>query len=178
MLFTRNIPFIQGQTFNVQPLEQLFYYAEFAYKNPAKFNRTELLNIFTSTIRSLILPPKVNYSYFINKSESLRFAKKAMVRQLFINENSATLKGLMINTLYAEDLTEVITTPALTQVSENQMKKHPLNDINNHYNKIIGNVFTNYSHPFHLVDPSPWPFCTSIALWYMALTVVALFHNY
>ena len=178
MLFTRNIPFIQGQTFNVQPLEQLFYYAEFAYKNPAKFNRTELLNIFTSTIRSLILPPKVNYSYFINKSESLRFAKKAMVRQLFINENSATLKGLMINTLYAEDLTEVITTPALTQVSENQMKKHPLNDINNHYNKIIGNVFTNYSHPFHLVDPSPWPFCTSIALWYMALTVVSLFHNY
>jgi len=178
MLFTRNTPFIQGQTFNVQPLEQLFYYVDFAYKNPAKFNRNELLNIFTSTIRSLILPSKVNYSYFINKPESLRFAKKAMIRQIFINENTSTLNGLMTNTLYVEDLIEVTTTPVLTQVSENQMKKHPLNDINNHYNKIIGNVFTNYSHPFHLVDPSPWPFCTSIALWYMALTVVSLFHNY
>lgn len=178
MLFNRNIPFIQGQTFNVQPLEQLFYYVGFAYKNPAKFNRTELLNIFALTIKSFILPQKVNYCYVINRAESLRFAKKAMIRQIFINENSSTLGGLMVNTLYVEDLMEVTTTPVLTQVSENQIKKHPLNDINNHYNKIIGNVFTNYSHPFHLVDPSPWPFCTSIALWYMALTVVSLFHNY
>jgi len=178
MLFNRNIPFIQGQTFNVQPLEQLFYYVGFAYKNPAKFNRTELLNIFALTIKSFILPQKVNYCYVINRAESLRFAKKAMIRQIFINENSSTLGGLMVNTLYVEDLMEVTTTPVLTQVSENQIKKHPLNDITNHYNKIIGNVFTNYSHPFHLVDPSPWPFCTSIALWYMALTVVSLFHNY
>lgn len=178
MLFNRNIPFIQGQTFNVQPLEQLFYYVGFAYKNPSKFNRTELLNIFALTIKSFILPQKVNYCYVINRAESLRFAKKAMIRQIFINENSSTLGGLMVNTLYVEDLMEVTTTPVLTQVSENQIKKHPLNDINNHYNKIIGNVFTNYSHPFHLVDPSPWPFCTSIALWYMALTVVSLFHNY
>jgi heme/copper-type cytochrome/quinol oxidase subunit 3 len=178
MLFNRNIPFIQGQTFNVQPLEQLFYYVGFAYKNPSKFNRTELLNIFALTIKSFILPQKVNYCYVINRAESLRFAKKAMIRQIFINENSSTLGGLMVNTLYVEDLMEVTTIPVLTQVSENQIKKHPLNDINNHYNKIIGNVFTNYSHPFHLVDPSPWPFCTSIALWYMALTVVSLFHNY
>ena len=178
MLFNRNIPFIQGQTFNVQPLEQLFYYVGFAYKNPAKFNRTELLNIFVLTIKSFILPQKVNYCYVINRAESLRFAKKAMIRQIFINENSSTLGGLMVNTLYVEDLMEVTTTPVLTKISENQIKKHPLNDINNHYNKIIGNVFTNYSHPFHLVDPSPWPFCTSIALWYMALTVVSLFHNY
>jgi heme/copper-type cytochrome/quinol oxidase subunit 3 len=178
MLFNRNIPFIQGQTFNVQPLEQLFYYVGFAYKNPAKFNRTELLNIFALTIKSFILPQKVNYCYVINRAESLRFAKKAMIRQIFINENSSTLGGLMVNTLYVEDLMEVTTTPVLTKISENQIKKHPLNDINNHYNKIIGNVFTNYSHPFHLVDPSPWPFCTSIALWYMALTVVSLFHNY
>jgi cytochrome c oxidase subunit 3 len=178
MLFNRNIPFIQGQTFNVQPLAQLFYYVGFAYKNPAKFNRTELLNIFALTIKSFILPQKVNYCYVINRAESLRFAKKAMISQIFINENSSTVGGLMVNTLYVEDLMEVTTTPVLTPVSENQIKKHPLNDINNHYNKIIGNVFTNYSHPFHLVDPSPWPFCTSIALWYMALTVLSLFHNY
>ena len=39
-------------------------------------------------------------------------------------------------------------------------------------------MFSAYSHPFHIVDPSPWPFCTSICLWYLTFTTVAFFHNY
>jgi len=33
-------------------------------------------------------------------------------------------------------------------------------------------------HPFHLVDPSPWPFFISIALFVLALGIVLFFHSY
>jgi len=39
-------------------------------------------------------------------------------------------------------------------------------------------LYTPFTHPFHIVDPSPWPFCTSIALWFMALNTMAMVHNY
>lgn len=38
--------------------------------------------------------------------------------------------------------------------------------------------YTPFNHPFHIVDPSPWPFCTSIALWFTALNTIAMVHNY
>ena len=39
-------------------------------------------------------------------------------------------------------------------------------------------IYSPFSHPFHIVDPSPWPFCTSIALWFMALNTIAMVHSY
>lgn len=33
-------------------------------------------------------------------------------------------------------------------------------------------------HPFHIVDPSPWPIVTSISLWSTALGFVMYFHYY
>jgi len=47
-----------------------------------------------------------------------------------------------------------------------------------HFLKENKTMFSAYSHPFHIVDPSPWPFCTSIGLWYLTFTTVAFFHNY
>jgi len=43
------------------------------------------------------------------------------------------------------------------------------------YKHILKNPF---KHPFHLVDPSPWPLCTSLGLWYLTLTTVCFFHNF
>ena len=39
-------------------------------------------------------------------------------------------------------------------------------------------IYSPFSHPFHIVDPSPWPFCTSLALWFLALNTVATVHSY
>jgi len=39
-------------------------------------------------------------------------------------------------------------------------------------------VYSSFAHPFHIVDPSPWPFCTSIALWFGALNTMAMVHSY
>lgn len=39
-------------------------------------------------------------------------------------------------------------------------------------------VFSPFAHPFHIVDPSPWPFCTAMALWFIALTVISMVHGY
>ena len=33
-------------------------------------------------------------------------------------------------------------------------------------------------HPFHLVDPSPWPLCASIGLWGFTTGLVGWFHGY
>ena len=32
-------------------------------------------------------------------------------------------------------------------------------------------------HPFHLVNPNPWPFCISISILYLTLNTVAYFHK-
>ena len=48
----------------------------------------------------------------------------------------------------------------------------------NHYVFEHKNMFSTFSHPFHIVDPSPWPFCTSMGLWYLTITTVAFFHNF
>nr|YP_009746597.1 cytochrome c oxidase subunit 3 [Jenufa perforata]QII41619.1 cytochrome c oxidase subunit 3 [Jenufa perforata] len=34
------------------------------------------------------------------------------------------------------------------------------------------------THPFHLVDPSPWPICMSVSVFVMALGLVLSFHGY
>jgi len=45
--------------------------------------------------------------------------------------------------------------------------------------KLYNNVVTEYeSHPFHIVDPSPWPLFTSIALYSTALGFIVYFHNF
>ena len=55
---------------------------------------------------------------------------------------------------------------------------YPLFSPLSHYAGEHKTIFSTYGHPFHLVDPSPWPFCTAISLWYLAFTMVAFFHNY
>ena len=55
---------------------------------------------------------------------------------------------------------------------------NPLFSAKAHWEKDNKNIFANISHPFHLVDPSPWPFCTSMGLWYLTLTTVAFFHKF
>lgn len=47
-----------------------------------------------------------------------------------------------------------------------------------HYQKDQHNIFTRFLHPFHLVDPSPWPIATSFALFTLPLITVAFFHGY
>ncbi|YP_002221529.1 cytochrome c oxidase subunit III (mitochondrion) [Hydra vulgaris] len=34
-----------------------------------------------------------------------------------------------------------------------------------------------YYHPFHLVNPNPWPFCISMGVLYLTLNTVAYFHK-
>jgi cytochrome c oxidase subunit 3 len=38
--------------------------------------------------------------------------------------------------------------------------------------------FKAQPHPYHLVDPSPWPLLTSFALLVMALGAVLYFHGF
>jgi len=90
---------------------------------------------------------------------------------LTINDNSTTL-------LYSLEKNILTNTNSIAELTKNDTKVGPLFSSLVHDNKDSGTVLNNYSHPFHLVDPSPWPFCTSMALWYMALTVVSVFHNY
>jgi len=69
-------------------------------------------------------------------------------------------------------------TSQVAVVTANKATTYPLFSPVSHYAGEHKNIFSTYSHPFHLVDPSPWPFCTAIGLWYLAFTTVAFFHNY
>lgn len=44
----------------------------------------------------------------------------------------------------------------------------------------ISNVFIkeHEQHPFHLVDPSPWPLCTSISALTLTIGSVGWFHGF
>ena len=95
---------------------------------------------------------------------------------LTINNNATTLAYNVINKDL--ELKEYQKLPTPLSLAEAKLKLGPLFSAGSHDTKDSGTVLNNYSHPFHLVDPSPWPFCTSMALWYMALTVVSVFHNY
>ena len=55
---------------------------------------------------------------------------------------------------------------------------YPLFSPKAHWEMDNKTVFSTYGHPFHLVDPSPWPFCTSMGLWYITFTTVAFFHKF
>ena len=35
-----------------------------------------------------------------------------------------------------------------------------------------------YKHPYHLVDPSPWPFLISFGCFFFTFGMVLVFHNY
>jgi heme/copper-type cytochrome/quinol oxidase subunit 3 len=51
--------------------------------------------------------------------------------------------------------------------------------MNENDDKFFYNVEKKFnSHPFHLVDPSPWPFFTSIALFVFTLGIVLFFHTF
>jgi cytochrome c oxidase subunit 3 len=40
------------------------------------------------------------------------------------------------------------------------------------------NKVQNEQHPFHLVDPSPWPLMTSLSLLSLTLSFILYFHYY
>jgi len=47
-----------------------------------------------------------------------------------------------------------------------------------HYVRDHSTIFSGFTHPFHLVDPSPWPLATAVGLGYLTITTVAFFHGF
>src|SRR3984885_13227657 len=51
--------------------------------------------------------------------------------------------------------------------------------MNENDDKFLYNTDKKFNlHPFHLVDPSPWPFFISVALFVFTLGVVLFFHTF
>jgi len=101
-------------------------------------------------------------SYFVD----LSFISKA-------SKNTSLLMGESLTALTAQSKDE-----SLMVSNINSENPSPLFLPENHYSFEYKTMFSSFSHPFHLVDPSPWPFCTSMGLWYLTLTTVAFFHNF
>ncbi len=128
----------------------------------------------------------------LNYRDTLLSVEKYYIRQrLFGSVSSITTleqftQALIVNSQSnQESVLSIVTTNTMGQVvaisekvSVNQQTSYSLFSPVVHYNNEHKTVFSTYSHPFHLVDPSPWPFCTSIGLWYLAFTTVAFFHNF
>jgi len=128
-------------------------------KNALAYNQANVINLninATSAISNILESKNVNSQILDARLELGNFT---IVSKNSINANA----------------TKVVSPVVANAVNT---LNHPLFSAEVHNAKHTGNVLNNYSHPFHLVDPSPWPFCTSIALWYTALTTVSVFHGY
>jgi heme/copper-type cytochrome/quinol oxidase subunit 3 len=122
----------------------------------------------------------------LNYRDTLLSVEKYYIRKrLFGSVSSITTLAQFTQALNQEPTLSIGSTdimgqvvPISEQVLVNQQTSYALFSPVVHYNNEHKTVFSIYSHPFHLVDPSPWPFCTSIGLWYLAFTTVAFFHNF
>jgi len=100
-----------------------------------------------------------------------------------IGISTLSLVGPKLEALHAVNFTLSGPSPINTVVPQEitvaeEVNTFPLFSPVAHYAKDNKNVFAGYGHPFHLVDPSPWPFCVSMGLWYIAFTTVACFHKF
>ena len=48
----------------------------------------------------------------------------------------------------------------------------------NHFKKITKNTKNIHIHPYHLVDPSPWPFIISFGCLFFTFGIAMYFHGY
>jgi len=91
-----------------------------------------------------------------------------------LNNTSSLNMGRLVST----ELSNPIFNQASVETVLEKDSTYPLFSPAAHYTLENKTIFTRYDHPFHLVDASPWPFCTSMGLWYITLTTVAFFHNF
>lgn len=59
------------------------------------------------------------------------------------------------------------------------MENYYINKNNLSYlKKITKNINNTHKHPYHLVDPSPWPFVISFGCFFFTFGIAMYFHNY
>jgi len=150
-----------------------------------------LFNFFSNTLTILFTRifnksiwfenQKIHYSTF-----SIAIEKYYLRQLLFSNINSQTDLSIFIKNNDKDiiiigktlELNLPLVLETLSSNLEQGKLSYPLFSSMTHFNTDNKNIFSGYAHPFHIVDPSPWPFTTSMGLWYLAFTTVAFFYNY
>jgi len=201
LLLTKSIiaPSINYLVFNLKLIPYIFKYVLFSnnLSMSERLANLDLVNgelmetIADSSVVDMNLMEKVYQREHLYFREVLFHGLDSLELSTWMNYsliNKSSLEGNSNVSLTINDtITNLVYTlqkPILSNINSNleliktETKVGPLFSAGVHDKKDSGTVLNNYSHPFHLVDPSPWPFCTSMALWYMALTVVSVFHNY
>ena len=131
------------------PSDKFSYFMKMVFKSVINFNIQVFFRFFSSIFSSYL--PKTNKNVIESTfKDTYTYSKQMIVRKLLNDHKMFTILSLLINKKTNLFEKQIIIFP--------ENKKHPMSNVNNHYEQIIGNVFTKYTHPFHLVDPSPWPF--------------------
>jgi len=151
------------------------------------FFKQSVINYVQLVINSLTsqVAPLAHMNYL----DALLAVEKYYIRQRFFGSALSTITlAQFINNLDQEEVLNIggttetnimVNIVAIEEnISINQQTVYPLFSPVVHYAHEHKTIFSTYSHPFHLVDPSPWPFCTAIGLWYLTFTTVAYFHNF
>jgi len=201
LLLTKSIiaPAVNWIIFNLKLIPYIFKYVLFS-NNLSMSERLTNLEVVNGELMETMADANVldmDLMQKVNQREHLYFREVLFhgldsvelytwMNYILINKSVVTnattltlnINGNNTNLLYTLEKNSLINSNSVLELDKIENKVGPLFSAGVHDTKDSGNILNNYSHPFHLVDPSPWPFCTSMALWYMALTVVSLFHNY
>jgi heme/copper-type cytochrome/quinol oxidase subunit 3 len=197
-LLNKNEKNINGQSKSnkfMDYLTSLYINNAYPFISPRKFLNANLQNATTfeskilalAAFYKLLTPEKIKFfaSYVLPAS---MLAEEPINEDLFDNEAEVFFDNYLEDTtavsfIYDECVAE------LNELSENYKVIHNSSTVViepdlvkftpvTHAIFEKKTIFSPFSHPFHIVDPSPWPFCTSIALWFMALNTIAMVHSY
>ena len=186
------------------PVEQNFYYVN-TWSDSVFMNYLIKTNGLASVIVNIVkgLQSLINRTLFNKLPDSLNQLADSLTYKMFILSSEkyymrnvlfgnllsvSTLKNftaalnntssLNIGRLTVNELTNPVFTQLTVETLVEKGSTYPLFSPVSHYNLENKTIFTRYDHPFHLVDASPWPFCTAMGLWYITLTTVAFFHHF
>lgn len=166
-----------------------FYINNFFFNYLLKFEG--IFNFFSNILTTLFTRffnnsvwfenQKINYSTFSTAMEKYYLRQLLFGNTQVANNLSLFFKNNnkdVINIGHNLELNVPMVFETTSFNLEEEKSSYPLFSCMTHFNTDNKNIFSGYAHPFHIVDPSPWPFTTSMGLWYLAFTTVAFFYNY
>jgi heme/copper-type cytochrome/quinol oxidase subunit 3 len=155
-----------------------------------KASIAEKNNLGNFNITSSLLQLAMEKFYIRNVFVGYLFNPKTLsiFTDTLVNTNQTSVisvhTDLFSNLILAQTLTSSSTLKSVNTLNndvviiEENDNAYPLFSQKAHWAFEYKTIFSSFSHPFHIVDPSPWPFCVAMGLWYLTLTTVSFFHNF
>ena len=179
---------VQSQGYFKLMLHVIWAFAVLAYRQVVGLFTKKSINVFGDLdMISSLLTLTMEKFYIRNVLVGYLFSPKTLsqfTEALIATQDKPVLvqteyfpSALLSKSFNATGVYPVLSTLSVVDIEETE-NEYPLFSQKAHWALEYKTIFSSFAHPFHIVDPSPWPFCTSMGLWYITLTTVSFFHKF